>query len=337
MEYRGKFEVFNFNRIKTYSIKERVNKTRLENLLNPEQLKQSTLQFYSQELEEVAARMIDCHKQRKPVIWFNGAHLIKNGMSPIVIDLIKRRIITLYATNGAGSIHDFELALIGETSEHVPNALPQGKFGMAYETGKYMNDALIRGNELKLGYGESLARMILGEKFPYRVHFPYPHLSIIATAYKMGIPATVHVSIGTDIINQHPNFDGEALGGTSARDFAIYAAQIEKLTQGGVILNIGSAVTGPEVLLKAVSMAANVGHVPDHIVTANFDLRPIVAEDIQDEKKATYYFRDNKSVVTRIPEAFNGKGYYIMGDQLETIPALYQMLVWELEKEAQPI
>ncbi|MFQ6116206.1 MAG: hypothetical protein ACE5NG_19255, partial [bacterium] len=206
MEYRGKYRVFDVNRIRTYPIAQRTNKVHAEDLINLDNLAKTEVKFRSADLEKVAEGIIECYRKGKPVIWFTGAHLIKNGLSPIVIDLIKRGVITHYATNGAGAIHDFELALIGETSEHVPNALPQGQFGMAYETGKYMNDALICGNKLKLGAGESLARMILGKKFPYNVNFQHQEWSILAAAYQYHIPATVHFAIGCDIINQHPNF-----------------------------------------------------------------------------------------------------------------------------------
>ncbi|MFH1740958.1 MAG: hypothetical protein ABIH23_18300, partial [bacterium] len=198
---------------------------------------------------------------------------------------------------------------------------------MAYETGTYMNDALNHGNTLKLGHGESLARMILGEEFPYKVEFKRPDLSLVATCYKCNIPPTVHVSMGTDIIDQHPSLDGEGKGGTSARDFGIFVAEVERLTDGGVYLNIGSAITGPEVFLKSVSMAANVGNVPGPIITADFDLRPANLEDASNDKTATYYFRDVKSVVTRIPEAFKGKGHYIKGMFQDTLPALYKLVV----------
>lgn len=333
MEYRGKFEIFNTQDIKTYPLKIRPNKVTKKNLINLAKLKQSSCKFESEDLKEIASFIVNYCKKNKPVILFTGAHLIKNGLSPIIIDLIKKKFITHYATTGAGVIHDFELALIGETSENVPDALPQGRFGMAQETAGYINDALNKGNSLKLGFGESIAKMILGEAFPYKVKFLYPELSIIASAYKSGIPATVHVGIGTDIIDQHPNFSGEAKGGTSGRDFLIYTKTIEKLTQGGIILNIGSAITGPEVLLKAVSMVANVGKIPYQIITANFDFRSIVQKDIDDENKPTYYFRDNKSIVIRIPKSFNGKGYYIQGNQQDTIPALYQLIIRKIKKE----
>jgi hypothetical protein len=154
-----------------------------------------------------------------------------------------------------------------------------------------------------------------------------PLASVLSACYENEVPFTVHVGIGTDVTDQHPSFDGEAKGGCSGRDFLIYTNEIAKLTNGGVLLNIGSAVTGPEVLLKAVSMAANTGNVPNNIITADFDLRDHEPEAMSDESSEGYYFRDQKSVVTRIPRAFNGKGFYIQGDQKQTFSLLYKKII----------
>jgi hypothetical protein len=239
---------------------------------------------------------------------------------------VKRKLVTLVAMNAAGMIHDFELALIGRTSEDVPRALPEGKFGFADETGRLINGALTHGERLKVGAGEAIARLILGEAFPDRVEFPHRELSLLAAGFSAGAPITMHASIGTDIIDQFPSFDPSAKGGCSGRDFAIFCAEVEKMRAGGVFINIGSAVTGPEVFLKACSLCANVGRPPRGIVTASFDIRPAAPDDIRDERKAGYYFRDIKSIVVRIPEAFGGRGYYIQGDHLTTVPALYRAL-----------
>ncbi len=330
MDYKGKFGFFDFSKVKTYPISERPNKVKQEDLFRIGLPGKAEIKYRSDELEIVVEKIIEARSHGKPVIWQMGAHPVKLGFSPIVNDLMKRGVITLVAGNCATFIHDFELGLIGETSENVPNALPEGTFGMAYETGKYMNDALIHGNSLNVGFGESLARIIRGEEFPYKVEFSCKELSIAYNAYENNIPVTVHVSIGTDIIDEHPNFQGDAKGGTSGRDFGIYVNEITKLTEGGVILNVGSAITGTEVFLKAASMSANVGKVPKGIITADLDLRPIIPEEIRNDTKYTYYFRDIKSVVTRIPEAFGGKGYYIQGNFLETIPALYYMILRKL-------
>ena len=158
----------------------------------------------------------------------------------------------------------------------------------------------------------------------------YPHISVLAACYENNVPFTVHAGIGTDVIDQHPSFDGCAKGACSAADFLIFTQMITKLTNGGVILNIGTAVTGPEVLLKAFSMAANVGKKPARIITADFDLRLYRPEDMADESTQCYYFRDQKSIVTRIPDAFDGKGFYIRGNQKQTFTCLYKKIIENL-------
>ena len=278
------------------------------------------------------------------MIVFTGAHPIKAGLSPIYLDWIKRGAVSIISTNGAGGIHDFEYALLGETSEDVRGALPRGEFGMAFETGAFINHALAEGNARRIGYGESLGRFLTDKDFRAtvlaRVHaeagetseyvwpesaLAHPEASVAATALSCGIPFTVHASMGTDILDQHPSFDGAAKGGTSGRDFLIYTEIVARLTDGGVVLNLGSAVTGPEVLLKAISMAANTGRVPRDIVCADFDIRPPSPDaEARDDKNYHYYFRDQKSVATRVPQVFGGSGYYIQGDMRHTLPMLYQ-------------
>jgi len=202
----------------------------------------------------------------------------------------------------------------------------------------YFNYAISVGNKYKLGLGESLGRAICDEDFRREVlasaaegdlpdTFAHPEVSLLVACYENNIPFTIHVGIGTDVIDQHPSFDGQAKGGCSGRDFLIYTNQIAGLTGGGVVLNIGSAVTGPEVLLKAISIAANTGSVPDGIITADFDLRDRDSEAMSDESAQGYYFRDQKSVVTRIPQSFAGKGFYIQGNQKQTFPLLYKKTI----------
>ena len=325
MEYAGRYRMFDFNSTHTYPIAERPNVLKLDGLVYPAEASGASEAVHSETLDRVAEGVLQARQAGRPVILFTGAHIIKLGFSPLVIDLMQRDIITLIATNGAGSIHDFELALIGQTSESVPNALPEGLFGMARETGEYLNGALRAGNEERLGYGESVGRMI-GTRWPAGTEFPHKQISILGRAYELGMPATVHATIGTDIIDQHPSFDGCAKGGTSARDFGIFAHEVMGLGGGGVVLNIGSAVTGPEVLLKTVSMAANVGRPPNGLITANFDMRAADwACDIRPSQPG-YYFRDMKSVVSRIPQAFDGHGYMVQGNFLDTVPALHDLL-----------
>jgi hypothetical protein len=340
MEYEGRYKAFDAMRIRTYPLSARSNKVKLNDLVFPKDL--AALAFdlpenMQRDIRTVAEAVVAARREKKPVILFTGAHLIKNGLGPLLLELVERQAVTLVAGNGATAIHDFELALVGETSENVPAALDKGQFGMAYEFA-YINMALSVGNQQKLGYGESLGRMIRDEKFRRAVlalvakedavsEFQHPEVSVLAACYRRRIPFTVHAGIGTDVIDQHPSFDGQAKGGCSGRDFLIYTNEVTRLTKGGVILNIGSAVTGPEVLLKAVSMAANVGSVPRGILTADFDLREHEPRQMIDESAAGYYFRDQKSVVTRIPQAFGGRGLYVRADQTRTFPFLCKQIL----------
>ena len=340
MEYRGRYNAFDTRRIRTYPLSTRSNKVKLGDLVFPRDVDSMAFdlpQAVRRDVQAVAEAILAARREGEPIILFTGAHLIKNGLGPLLVDLVERRCLSLVAGNAATSIHDFELALIGETSENVPAALDKGQFGMAYEF-CFINMALAVGNQQKLGFGETLGRMICEERFRRQVlalvtkegtpsEFTHPEVSVLAACYRQGIPFTVHVGIGTDVIDQHPSFDGQAKGGCSGRDFLIYTNEICKLTKGGVVLNIGSAVTGPEVLLKAVSMAANVASVPHGILTADFDLREHEPRQMTDEAAQGYYFRDQKSVVTRIPEAFGGRGLYVQGDQKQTIPFLYKQLI----------
>ena len=325
MRYAGRHTILDFSLIKTYPLAQRPNVLTLQDVVDPATVAGAGDRWPNDALRHLTDAIREARSRDLPVIFFTGAHIIKLGLSRLVTDLMQRGIITLLATTGAGSIHDLELALIGETSESVPNALPEGLFGMAEETGRYLNEALCVGDQQLLGYGESVGRMVVtGE--PVGAVFPHRDISILGRAYELGLPATVHVTIGADIIDQHPCFDGRAKGGASGRDFGIFANEVTKLAGGGVVLNVGSAVTGPEVLLKAVSIAANVGKPPTGIVTGNLDLRAATPEDTDDPEQAKYYYRDVKSTVTRIPRAFGGRGYMVQGHFRDSIPALYDML-----------
>jgi hypothetical protein len=329
-------------KVKTYPVGTRSNKVTLDDVLRTSGVDAMVFDLPAETtriIETVAQHVVSARKQGKPVVLFTGAHLVKNGLSVLLVDLVRRGLVTLVAGNGATAIHDFELALIGETSENVPDALGKGAFGMAYEFA-YINRAVSAGNDQKLGYGESLGRMICDGGFRGHVlssitgydsprDFLHPEISIMAACYERDVPFTVHVGIGTDVTDQHPSFDGQAKGGCSGRDFLIYCNEITKLTGGGVVLNIGSAVTGPETLLKAVSMAANIGRAPQDIITVDFDLRSHSPDKMSDESAEGYYFRDQKSIVTRIPQAFAGRGFYVQGNQKQTFPLLYRKIVEE--------
>lgn len=338
MEYAGRYKIFDPTGISTYPVSERTNKVKCAELIVSEQVLDLTYDVGGQAeaIRDLARAIVEASRRDRAVIWLTGAHLIKNRLSPILIDLLKRGIIGLVATTGAGIIHDFELALFGQTSEHVPNALPEGKFGMAFEL-SIINAVLAEANDRKLGYGEGVGLMICDDEFRAAVAarlgrlkpivFAYPQISIAATCYRLGIPLTAHVGIGTDVTDQHANFDGRAKGGCSGRDFLIFTNEVSNLADGGVYLNVGCAVTGPEVLLKAVSMVANTGRATQKLITADFDLKEYRPQAMTDETSESYYCRHHKSVVTRVPEAFGGKGYYIQGDQRQTIPRLYQEIV----------
>lgn len=332
MKYNGKFPTFDTSRIRTYPLAGRLSKVRQSHLAKPAELAAREPALKTAELEAVAQAAIEARAAGRPVIWMTGAHNIKNGFGPLMRDLVERGLVTLVAMNMAGMIHDLELALVGQTSEDVRRALPKGEFGFAEETGGLINRALVHGEKLGVGAGEALGRLICGEAFPDQIEFPHRELSVIAGGWLAGAPVTMHAGIGTDIIDQHPAWDASAKGGCSGRDFLVFCAEVERLSDGGVYLNVGTSVTGPEVFLKACSMAANVGHPPKGIVTASFDIRPADPHDADNERAAGYYCRDLKSVVVRIPEAFGGKGYYIQGDHLQTVPAFYQLLVRAGEK-----
>jgi hypothetical protein len=340
MEYKGRYKIFDPSQIVTYPVSERNNKVKLADLVDPDNIG-GMVYDVPKDVEDsivlLAREIVAAREKNRPVLIFTGAHLIKNGLGRLLGDLVRRNLFTIISGNGATSIHDFELGLIGETSEYVPQALEKGQFGMAFEF-NYINAALILGNRYRLGYGESVGRMICDESFRKEaakildpedpsIDFRHPELSVQAVCYENKIPFTIHAGIGTDVLDQHVHFDGQAKGGCSGRDFLIYTNEISRLTEGGVLLNVGSAVTGPEVFLKAASMAGNIGHVPNKIITANFDLRPYNPDKLTDENAVGYYYRDQKSIVTRIPQAYGGKGYYIGGNQKQTIPLLYNKLL----------
>jgi hypothetical protein len=249
-----------------------------------------------------------------------GAHVLRAGVSRYLIDMMERGDLTHLAMNGAGPIHDWELALIGATTESVARYIRTGEFGLWQETGR-MNDAIVHGAEQGWGLGESLGRAILDGNFPYK------DVSVLAAAVRLGVPLTVHVGIGYDIIHEHPNCDGAALGKTSYEDFLIFTQSVTNL-EGGVLLSLGSAVMGPEVYLKALSMARNVarqdGKEIRHFSTGVFDLISIEDDYHKQAPKSDprYYYRPWKTILVRTV-ADGGESYYIQGDHRVTVPCLY--------------
>jgi hypothetical protein len=252
-------------------------------------------------LERVRAR-------RKPIIWGLGGHIIKVGLAPVLIDLMRRGYLTAVAMNGAALIHDFEIALVGATSEDVPAALGRGKFGMAEETGRYINEAIAQGDKEQLGIGEAVGRLLVKHRGAR-----FRRYSLLAQAYRQRVPVTVHVAIGTDIVHMHPGTDARALGAATHRDFLLLASLVRKMDRGGVYLNVGSAVVLPEVFLKCFSLAANLDHAPRGITTVNLDF-------IQ-------HYRPTQNVVLRPmagPKTGRGasRGYALTGHHELMIPLL---------------
>jgi deoxyhypusine synthase len=246
-------------------------------------------------------------RKRKPIIWGLGGHVIKVGLAPVLIDLMKRGYLTAMALNGAAMIHDFEIALAGKTSEDVPAVLGRGRFGMAEETGRYINEAIAEGDREGFGIGEAVGRFLLKHRGAR-----FRRYSLLAAAYKARVPVTVHVAIGTDIIHNHPAIDPRATGAGTHRDFRLLAAIVKKMDGGGVYLNVGSAVVLPEVFVKCVSLVANLGHAPRGITTVNLDF-------IQ-------HYRPQQNVVLRPAATRRSRGYALTGHHEVMIPLLAAVL-----------
>ena len=313
-------KTLDFSKIKTFSAQNRQNLVRIDNLRTPGAQEDNL--FHSEEFDTLVAKLKEARQHNRTVTCFIGAHVIKCGLSRYLIWLMENGYITHLASNGAGSIHDFELAYLGGTSEHVPTAIEDGSFGMWEETGRWMNEAIQLGAAKNYGYGQSLAAYVdeNPEKFPYRED------CVFYRAYQMGVPMTYHVTMGTDIIHQHPTVDFTALGSASGRDFNYFCHSVMELGDQGVHMNIGSAVTGAEVFLKALSIARNLGHGLKHITTANFDIIPLGDYKSDVGKDAfEYYYRPRKNIINR-PVSLGGTGLYICGNHEKTIPSLYSRL-----------
>ncbi len=275
-------------------------------------------------LPDIAPRIVAAAEADRTVMFCCGAHVLRKGNGPLLIDLMQRGLLGHLALNGAGAIHDFEMALIGHTSESVARYVRTGEFGLWNETGR-INEAAVAGCRDGIGLGEAIGRMIEDEAFPYR------ETSVLAAGVRLGVPVTVHVAIGQDIIHEHPNFDPAATGVTSYADFLIYTESIARL-EGGVYLNVGTAVMGPEVYLKALTMARNVarqdGRAIERFTTAVFDLHDLGQRPDAEVPKTDprYYFRPYKTVLVRTV-ADGGTSFYVQGDHRRTIPALYDLVV----------
>jgi hypothetical protein len=272
-------------------------------------------------LAVLGQRLVEARRNHRARILLMGAHVLRAGVSRYLIDLMERGLVTHLAMNGAGPIHDWEFSLIGATTESVARYVQSGEFGLWEETGR-MNDIIREGAGAGLGLGEALGRAILDGPFPHK------DVSVLAAGVRLGVPVTVHVGIGYDIVHEHPNCDGAALGQTSYQDFLAFAQGVTEL-EGGVVLNFGSAVMGPEVYLKALAMARNVAHQEGRTIrrftTAVFDLIPLEGDTRRQAPKSDprYYYRPWKTILVRTV-ADGGEGFYVQGDHRVTVPHLYQ-------------
>jgi len=307
-----RYEEFDLSDVKTYPLKSRPSKAKVGDFgrIPPRGVVGAFVDslpdvLAAADLKAVIAALLDAQRNDGGIVWGLGAHVIKTGLAPILIDLMERGFVSAIAINGAGLIHDFEVALVGATSEDVDATLGQGRFGMADETGRLINKAISDGVASGLGLGQSLVRYLAA-------HDPqYANASILAAAARLDVPVTVHVAIGTDIIHMHPAASGAAIGEGSLRDFRYFATHVSRLERG-VYLNCGSAVILPEVFLKAVSLARNRGIPLSHLTTVNLDF--------------VRHYRPQTNVVTR-PTAGSGRGYSIVGHHEIMIPLLAAALV----------
>jgi hypothetical protein len=310
-----KLEPLTLEGVVTYSLKGRRSKVNRQDFGRPWQQGGSLKDFLDRlpnilaaaDLKKVAAAWLAARQQQHLVILGFGAHALKVGLSPIIIDLMRRGLLSGVALNGAGIIHDAEIAMVGRTSEDVEAVLDEGQFGMAEETASFLNNASRWGAEQNLGLGEAVGKRLL------EANFPHNDLSVMAQAAALGIPTTVHVAVGTDIIHMHPSVAPAALGQTTHQDFRLFATLVSRLA-GGVYLNLGSAVLLPEVFLKAISLARNLGYPVEPITSVNLDF-------IQ-------HYRPLTNVVRR-PTQGSGRGFALTGHHEILFPLLAAMVVEE--------
>ena len=308
------YEEFDLSGVRTYPLASRSSKARVADFARPVERGASFKDWFdslpailgAQDLRRAVRAIVDARARRGGIVWGVGAHVIKTGVSPVLIDLMNRGWVSAIALNGAGIIHDFEVALCGATSEDVDESLGPGRFGMAEETGVLLNDAIRRGADAGRGLGQAVGAF-LADRNP-----PYADRSLAVAAHRLGIPITVHVAIGTDIIHMHPAASGAAIGETSLRDFRYFTACVARLT-GGVYLNCGSAVVLPEVFLKAVALARNQGVTLDALTTINIDFLRM--------------YRPHTNVVTRPVAGTGGAGISLIGHHEVLIPLLAAAII----------
>jgi hypothetical protein len=317
----SKYTVFDRSRLLLKPLSERTHDLHLDRWLA---LNDATPEFQHEDLPALAVRLESARREGAARVLIMGGHVIRAGVNRHIIDLMERGFIDHIAMNGACAIHDYELARIGATTESVERYIRTGEFGLWRETGE-LNDWVTEAAQLALGLGENIGRRILESDFPHR------DLSILAAAYRLSVPATVHSGIGYDIVHEHPNCDGAAYGDSSYRDFLIFAHSLERL-EGGVVLSFGSAIMAPEVYLKALSMVRNAARRQDreirHFSTAVFDIWPIQGDYRQELARTDpgYYFRPHKTMLVRTV-ADGGESFYFHGEHRATLPALRRTLL----------
>ena len=312
-----KFEPIDLSGVKTYPLSQRKSKVSTDAFGETWQKGYSFKDFLNglpdilagNHLKTVISSTAKAFRENKTIVFAMGAHVIKVGLNPIVIDLMERGIITAVAMNGAGIIHDLELAMAGQTSEDVSASIGNGTFGMAHETGAFLCDAIRRAGKTSKGLGESIGAAMIEKKLPFLEH------SILATGCRLGIPVTVHVAFGTDIIHMHPGFNAKATGETTHIDFRTFASVVSTLEKG-VYFNVGSAVILPEVFLKAVTLARNLGHRLNDFTTVNMDF--------------IRQYRPMTNVVDR-PTADGGQGFHLTGHHEIMLPLIAAGIIEEVE------
>jgi len=314
----SEYEEIDLRNIKTYSITSRLSKVNTGDFARSYQKGTSLKQFISNlpniligaDFKQLIESIVQAYHSDKQIILMMGAHVIKCGLSPLIIQLMEKGVVKCLALNGAGIIHDTEVANWGITSEDVSEALNDGSFGMARETAEFINSALEQGKKVELGLGESVGKKISEKNVDYK------QFSILACCYEKKIPITVHVAIGTDTLHQHSSTDGAIIGELTHRDFKIFCSQVAKLTQGSIVFNFGSAVILPEVFLKALTVARNLGHNAHGFITANFDM--------------LRHYRPQVNVVQR-PTRTGGRGYQFTGHHEIMIPLLAAGILENIE------
>ncbi len=311
--------------VRTIPVAVRPNKVRARDFAHPPGSDRSFGAFLdalpdvlvARDFRAVVAAVAGAARRERGVVIMLGGHIVKTGLAPVLIELMRRRIVTHVAMNGSAAIHDYEVARFGATSEDVAAGLVDGTFGMAEETGREMNEAFVRGMQEGRGMGETLG-IALAES-PLLAN---PDLSLLLAAQRLGVPLTVHAALGAEIIHQHPAASGAAIGDTSHRDFRRLAHSLVRIDDGGVVLNLGSAVIMPEVFLKALTIARNLGAGnPQNFTTVDLDMQR--------------HYRPRVNVVQR-PTARNGKGYEITGHHELMVPLLVWAVVDALEKSPAP-